>query len=368
MKLLYIACNPSTEDTLMIENEINELTLRISAIPGDHIQSVFLPQCRLEDLPHQISLHRPDILHVAAHGDENELFLATASGDKAPVTSRMLGHFLPADHPPQLIYLNSCNSAPMAKYLSQYSPIVIASSTPISNLAARASAGVFYARLAEGCTVMQAYHAAESLGQSLQPDSAWVLETTPSVVATNIRLCETFKLVARFTGGIPKPLRDGFYELDVGVIGCPANTVQVVLFTTESSFNFGADEFDESVMAFEMAMVARHSINKGTLWFEEEWKTESDFKLFACAVTADGTITTTSSMICDAVDRCHDKTNFLKGKVSQALVQPHLENLRTWDGLSVAAPEKPAQIKKAPTAKKTTKSVVAPKKKKPATK
>lgn len=334
MKLLYIACNPPSERTLMIENEINELTLRISAIPGDRIQAFFLPYCRIEELPYQIALHRPDILHIAAHGEEKSLYLANAKGDRIAVTPQMLGNFLPIDYPPQLIYLNACNSEPVARYLTAHAAIVIGSTTPISNLAARASAGLFYSRIGEGGSVAQAFDAARSLGQALQPDSGWAMLSRSQNETFTSRLCERFEIVARFSPLEPERKANGYYDFDVGVMGCPPATRQVVIFTDESSFNREARDENESQMAFEMAMVGRYSLSRGTMWFEENWESDGDFRLFAAAVTPEGRLVTTAVMLCDAIDRHYAMTNFRGGRVDPAQAQHHLGLLRGWNGIA----------------------------------
>ena len=144
---------------------------------------------------------------------------------------------------------------------------------------------------------------------------------------------------ARFHELKPSRKPGGFYELDVGVIGCPPDTTQVVIFTDESSFNTDADDFDESDMAFDLAMVARHSMTKGELWFEEEWPTDGDFRLYACAVSASGRHLTTMSLVADAIDLYHLKSNYRAGKVNRKVGDKHLALLR-------AGPDPVAQAKK----------------------
>lgn len=328
MKLLYIACNPPTEGPLMVESEINELTLRMYAIPGEQIRCVFMPSCRFEDLPHQIAHHRPDILHIAAHADNEKLFLANARGDKVLVTGEMLSRILPTDHPPQMVYLNTCNSQEMANVLVRRVPIVIASTTAISNLAARTCAGTFYARIAEGGTVRDAFEAARAVSEGMQATGDWELFAQTDTDVDELRPCPRFEIVARFSRSKPSRDSKGFYDLHFGVIGAPANTTQVVLFTDESSFILEADDSCESDMAQELAMVGRHSITRGWMWFHEGWPTDGDFRLYACAVTASGTITTATSMVGDAIERYYKKSSSQDGKVPKESALREIASLR----------------------------------------
>jgi hypothetical protein len=326
----------------MIEHEINELTVRISATPGERIQSIFLPNCRIEDLPHEIAKHRPDVLHIAAHGDERYLYLADASGEPISITAEMLANFLPAESPPQLIYLNACETAETANYLKKYVPMVIGAPTPISNLSARAAAGVFYARVSEGNTVQQAFDAAKSLGQALHREGEWVLAKNADT-DSGVRLCESFQLVARFYE--LRPTKAGVYEFEVGVIGCPSATQQVVLFTDEWAFNINAEEEDESEMAYELAMVGRHNVHRSTMWFHQTWGSESDFRVYAVAITPDGKMLTTTDMLCRAVERYYLLSNWRNESVDPRDVTHHLRLVRGWDGVPVEGGDRATRVR-----------------------
>lgn len=352
MRLLYISCNPEEQNSLMVEDEINEMTLRISLTPGDRVQSTFLPRCRLEDLATRIAQHRPKVLHIAAHGSDNELLFASSTGESKRLSGQTLKQLLPAQNGPRLVYLNACNSHDIAKELVGRVAIVVATSTPITNRASRAAAGLFYERLTEGCTVQEAFEAAKSLGKALESSCEWTLESAPDCDPAIERFCERLEIVARFSDHPPKVNKYGFYDFDLGVVGCPEGTAQVVLFTDESAFKIDADIDDESDVALEMAMVGLHSLDKGTMWFREQWPSDGDFRLYACAVTRSGEMLMCRSSLVEAIERCYRNTNYRAGALSSEVIGKHLAKLQAIDGLTVHAPRSsPSKAKKSSTRK-----------------
>ena len=340
MKLLYVACNPKMSEPLMLEDEINELTMRVSLTPGDRVQSIFLPSCRLEDLPYQIRHHCPDVLHIAAHGSQEGLQLAGMAGEPRQLTGGMLTSFLSAEKPPRILYLNACNSLPLGQELLSSVPMVVATDTQISNRVARASAGLFYTRLAEGCSVLEAFDAARAIGESLHGSQPWRLLHQEQIDPDAQRLCDRFEIVARFSEHSPKANADGFFDFDVGVIGCPSGTNQVVLFTDESTFIIDADDTEESDMAFELCMVGRHTPNHGVVWFNEQWPGDGDFRIYACAVSSSGELTTAKSTLCEALERCYRNTGYRRGAISEKKVAEAIRALQATDGTVAFAPAK----------------------------
>jgi hypothetical protein len=98
----------------------------------------------------ELANRQPDILHIAAHGEEEDIRFANRSEGEISITAENLLHMLDLEKVPKLVYLNACNSQKIAKVLSSKVEVAVGTTGPLSNRAARTGALVFYKQLMYG--------------------------------------------------------------------------------------------------------------------------------------------------------------------------------------------------------------------------
>lgn len=292
MKVLYIASNPPDENSLLLEREITQLQSRFGSSSTAALQFVFLPGLPIERLPDAIAEHQPDILHLCAHGNQDWLVMSSEEKKTKKLTPCALKAFLDLERPPRLVIINACNSQDIAKALIGVVPMAIGMVAEISNVAARAAVRLLYERLIRGQSVKRAFTACQQMAETMDNEIA-----SARIFPNTEDLDRQFFLVSpRLVAKIVE--KDGmWYEVKVGLIGCPANTHQVVFFTDDPSFVVD-DEHDD------MTRIALGATVNREMWTEDEdhWVVYGDFRIFACGVTADGTTFTASSSLTEALE------------------------------------------------------------------
>jgi len=148
MKILYIAANPYDQKELDIGPEVTEIQRRVWGATS--VDFVVMPGLKFEDLASTLNQHRPDILHIAAHAGNKNLYLANQENASVYIDAEMLLTFLSDISPPRLVYLDACNSQGIAEELTRVVPMAIGSTAPISVKATRATAVSFYERVLDG--------------------------------------------------------------------------------------------------------------------------------------------------------------------------------------------------------------------------
>jgi hypothetical protein len=230
MRILYIGSEAANESSLLLEREITELQQRFAELTAQPLSFVPLGATSVEDLPREVVRFAPDILHIASHGDDEELRFAGPDVNKIyKVTAQALGAFLNFEHPPQLVYLNACDSGPIGEELARVVPAVIGSTAPISNVAARRGAVTFYERILAGLPVKRAFLAARetvaAIGSPSPDKPSMSLFNRPDCDVSRLVLHPIPRLVARLSEGAEP------HAVRLGVAGCPAGTSCVVFFT-----------------------------------------------------------------------------------------------------------------------------------------
>jgi hypothetical protein len=338
MKVLFIGFDYSeagrsphsdiADRSLGLEREINELQRVFTRASGDPVEAVFLPDSSFEEFPHHIDEHKPDIVHISAHGDETHLLLTNVNREHVLVTSGQLVNLFSKRAPPQLVYINACSSGSIARDLKSVVPMTIGASAPISNLSARSSARLFYARLLNGHSVQEAFDAGKTV---LEVGDA--NRTTSNLFhADNVdpRMQQLYRpptIVAKFHDGKMKPDKNGLFAFDIGVAGCPVATDQVIIFTTDETFlDPGKTSFEE-----DLSTIIRGSPTRGYLWCEDIWPSYGDFKLFACIVSRDRAYAL-SGTLCQALRAGRARDLQAMSKVSNKEFERALTMLRANDG------------------------------------
>lgn len=223
--------------------------------------------------------------------------------EKVLLTAEMLCAFLDVDPPPKLVYLNSCDSESLASELIKRVPMAIGTTAPITNRAARQAAVAFYVRVLEGKSVARAFEAGRMIMKGLDQDRvASKLFTQTGVHPDKLTLHLPTRIVARFHKDQIKPKgRD--YSIELGISGCPRNTIQVVFFTDDETFIEDEDSLEENLCA-----VARTTPIDGQIWMNQKWETYGDLRIFACGITAGGEHFSASRDLCAALEEHYVST------------------------------------------------------------
>lgn len=328
MRIMYVASNPKDRASLNLEREIHELQRRFDSSSIEPIAFSFLPALKVEDLPGELSKRRPEILHLAAHGDDEELELADEDGEKVQVTAEMLSGFLPPNHVPRLVYLNSCDSMKIAKELvrSGTVPLAIGSTAPISNRVARASAVAFYERLLAGLTIEQSYQACKQMAEAMAGKKASVMLFRSKEASPETDIMHPVpRLIADFADGRLQARSDDHYWFRLGLNGCPTGTTQVIFFTDDESFIRNDDSYEN-----DLTWVIRDTPVNGLLWSDEDlvWKARGDHRLLAAGVKSGGGCFIVESTLCESIENRY-RLSALRGiptSVSKAIKELRKNN------------------------------------------
>ncbi|OKO83553.1 hypothetical protein AC628_01705 [Bradyrhizobium sp. NAS96.2] len=285
--------------TLNLEREVTELQRRFAEAPGDPVSFTFLPGLPAEDLPAELAKHRPDILHISAHGSAEQLSLSNEVGKKVALSADALIAFLPPGAPPRLIYLNACDSKTIAQQLTRSVGMAIGTTAPITNRAARGGAVAFYERLLSGSSVGEAFRVVKYMVETLQDQqSSSEIHARAGVNPDNEVLHRVPRLIADFLEGDPSSKR-GEFSISFGMMGCPANTMQVIFFTDDERF---VDE--KANLEGDLCIVARRTPVRGVMWADQSkaWSVVGDFRIFAVGATTDGRTFSVASTLCEAIE------------------------------------------------------------------
>jgi hypothetical protein len=258
-----------------------------------------MPDVNFEDLGLEISRHNADVVHISSHGNERVLSFGSAAGI-VQVTGDMLSSFLNVDRVPSVVYINSCDSAALAEKLTAVVPIVIGVTAPITNLAARSAAVLFYDRILQGRSIASAFDASRNVIEGLHDKRVSAkLWTRDDVNPRERRMHSVPQIIARFDGAVKK--NGGGYDLEIGLVGCPQNTRTVIFFTNNEGF-LREQHRKEGHPEKSLVSVVLNPGYGAEIWAEQGWWTDVNFKLWACGVTADDQFIV-SSTICDAIEQ-----------------------------------------------------------------
>jgi hypothetical protein len=356
MRVLYVASNPEQRGTLLLEREITLLQRRLADAPGELIDFRFLPDLSVEDLNREVRKFQPTIVHISAHGSHGHLHLKSA--ERAPGTNRKvekavsglhLATLLRCTPPPQLVYLNACDSAPLAEAISDTLCMAIGTTAPITNRAALASVLQFYERLLAGSTLLDAYESSLALLTVLDNTTTTKFFFPPSAAPKDTVLVDVPQFIARFSEHTAKNKKriidsdankDGTVELELGLSGCPTGTTQVVFFTDDPTFISDDDDEDDDddwgepdKLALDMALITRAQPNRGVVWAGGPLWLDGDCRFFAVGVVGDGRLFTTRGLVSEALERYHSRQWYGRLTKAQSLsITNAIRDLRARDG------------------------------------
>lgn len=281
MKVLYLASNSKDSSTLRIEQDVTELQRTVAQVSGDPVTFIFLPALPFEDIELQLSLFKPDILHITAHGSSNELYLSNSAEMKVPLSAESLRAVLSA-HKPELVYINACTSEDIAKSLRGHVPYIIGTTAPITNFAARKSAVTFYRYLLRGQSLQAAYQASAATAQTLDQKVTTSLFQKIGRDSAREFFYRVPRLVACFEDHKFKP--SGGYTFRIGMTGASETTMQIVFCTDDESFIEDSDDLESC-----LCTVIRTNAIRGEVWAEAPHTgIYGDFRLYALGITSSG--------------------------------------------------------------------------------
>jgi hypothetical protein len=310
MKILFVASNPDAAVSLDLEREITHLQQRLSLILPSHapLELRFLPHLEVDQLLDELRERPPDVLHLSAHGAPDGTQLSD-SGQDLWVTDQQVVKLLKAlPQRPRLVCLNACNSALVASALTDEAvDYAVGTTIPLPNRSAIRSVSTLYEWLARGHTLRAAFDAAGAVLDALerQPNTLSLYNRKGANPAYT-RLRAVPMIVAGFrrssSGARKGKLRTertqlGNYSLEVGLVDCPADTVQVVFFVDDPSFVGN----DETRLAEDLCTVARKQPLSPEFWLDDQWDAAADYHMFATVVRADGTAFTLRSSPSEAL-------------------------------------------------------------------
>ncbi len=294
MRVLYVASNPDQQATLLLEHEITELQRTAAGLSAGAVEFIFLPSLPFEDLPAQISKYKPDIVHISAHGDDG------------------------------------------ARQLIGRVSMAIGTTAPITNRAASKAAANFYIRLLEGKSVNTAFETCKMIMKGLNSvDIDAVLFSHPRCDPSKQFMHVATRLAARFWKDKSKAAGSGDYKVEIGLVGVPRNTTQVVFFTDDETFI--AEKKD--TLEIDLCAVARTTAIRGEIWLGYDWETYGDFRLFACGITAGGEHYSVAGSLCNALETyyiSHKKS--VSREDTRNPINRAIADLRSQDGGSGAHP------------------------------
>ena len=344
MRILYIAGNPDGATTLQTEIELNRLQSQIDeARVISPIDLRTYSSLRVDELPSVISRVQPDIIHFSAHGDADSIVLAHAERGHVPLSGVDLADLLEAlAVRPKLVVINACSSDTMAKEVARAADFVIGTDAPITNVGARTMAATLYQRLAMSSSILAAFNAASAMLRVVDRGQvrAHLFPEDSAAEASRIRLSEPLRVIACFTkiekwlnAGVRAP-RSTFNiklpEIEFGVAGAPANSVQLQFFTDDRTDEPGKNQS----LADLRSWIVEAKAVRGEMWVDEDDSYYGDMQWYASVVTSDGTIVSAASTITDALERYYFDEQW-RGPIPEAferVIRDAVQQLRWNDG------------------------------------
>ena len=81
LRILFLAANPASTDRIYLDQEAREINRALTGSPhGDRIIIDPFWAATIEDLQRALLERAPQILHISAHGDHENILLAGAQG------------------------------------------------------------------------------------------------------------------------------------------------------------------------------------------------------------------------------------------------------------------------------------------------
>ncbi|MEP9358079.1 CHAT domain-containing protein [Sphingomonas sp. KR3-1] len=295
-----------------MEKEINLLQEKLDlAATSEAIDLRTYSYLSIDSLPDVIARISPDILHFAAHGQDDTIVLAHAERGHVALDGDMLSRLLAAlSVRPKLVVINACNSNAMARKLAGSADFVIGTNAAISNVGARTMTATLYGRLANAASLQGAFDAAATMLDLVDEGAvAAELHSAPGQKASHTRLVDPLRIVARFPL-IDKWLEYGHQEpqknftverpkIQFGFAGTPPSTRQAQFFTDDGSLR---PSKGQSLADARSWLLEAHPA-QGEIWIEPCFTYYGTMRWYGSVVTAEHKILSASSDTVAALER-----------------------------------------------------------------
>jgi CHAT domain/Carbohydrate family 9 binding domain-like len=173
LRILAVLSSPTDLPELDVEAEWRRMQdLLAPRVDSGAVHLDRLPDPTTGELASWLRSHDTHVLHVIGHGDYDEtqqegvLYFCDQYGRSVPVPAGVLGPYLHDHDPLRLVFLNACQSGRLGaadpfsgmagRLVQQDCTAVVAMQFPVSDGAATAFTGEFYAALTDGMPVDQA--------------------------------------------------------------------------------------------------------------------------------------------------------------------------------------------------------------------
>jgi hypothetical protein len=160
--VLFLAANPRDTSRIGLDEEIRlvEKKLRASEF-RDAVMLTTAWAVRPDDLLQALNQHRPNVVHFAGHGDEDEIALQDADGKTKPISTDLLAQLMKLMiDTVRLVVLNTCESHKHAQAVAEHVDVAIGMNASIHDEAARVFAAQLYSAIGFGRSVQQAFEQA----------------------------------------------------------------------------------------------------------------------------------------------------------------------------------------------------------------
>jgi hypothetical protein len=315
MKISFIASQPV--DRMRWDRELAEI---LSALNGATVDYAFVPTASLvfEDLQAHVAAHRPQILHITAHGESERLTLTRQDGGVASIGAAYLREIF-GKNPPQLVFLSACNSGEIAQQLVPIVPFVVSCSREINHREARHAAVSLYRALAQGSAIGPAYSLAREALKVLTDEVELLLSVAEGADAEREVLFRAPRLAVDFEDRFNARDGDGNCVLRLAAVDCPADVRQVVFFSDDESL-MGDGETQET-----LAHVVRARPRDGVIRDERVWRTKFNIRFFAVVIDSSGNPSLLSTTLRDGLEELVSR---LQGIKLQRSAKEAIESLR----------------------------------------
>jgi hypothetical protein len=161
LRVLYLTANPPADTRIRVDAEVRSVREEVKkAIHRDSIDIDHWPAATPVDLISGLNDKRPHVVHFSGHGGGQALEFddgQVIDSEGIPVGFDLVARALAAtDTPPFVVVLNACDTLDGAEVLLAATPVVIATTTAITDLAANVFAARFYGAIASGQSVQAA--------------------------------------------------------------------------------------------------------------------------------------------------------------------------------------------------------------------
>ncbi|WP_437543068.1 CHAT domain-containing protein [Sorangium sp. So ce367] len=172
IKLLYLACNPTSTDQLALSREARRIEDRLRAGKPRRVNAIeIVPRwaVRRSELQRLLLEEEPHVLHFSGHGSGRaRLLFEDDGGNIAPLEARALVSLIGRlKRRLQLVVLNACDTEPLVGALVKHVACAVGMRQAIGDEAAATFAETFYEALSFGEPIGAAFELARiALGMS----------------------------------------------------------------------------------------------------------------------------------------------------------------------------------------------------------